>query len=158
MHLPTPRFVRAALAGLFLAASAGMPLSPGHAKKAPVAKKPSPPAVLVAQGRIRAMAPVPRPGSVPYKDAVVGIRLTGVKALRGGKLPGGDVLLYVWGMRDNKLMPAARYRTGQVLTLALKRWETVEGKYGGYNRSDLDDESVFALPTYWGDAVPAARK
>ena len=146
--------------GLLLAGSIAAPPAPARAQsgKKPAAKKPAAPAAVVVQGRIKALTRSPRPGSVPYKDAVVALHLTGAKALRGGRLPGNSLLIYVWGMKDNKLRPAASYKPGQTITLALQPWERAEGTYGGYNRVDLEDEDVLALPTYWGEAAPAARK
>lgn len=136
-----------------LLVAAALGLLPAGAAARPPAKKPAPPVVLVAQGRIKAVARTPRPGAVPYKDAVIALHLTGAKALRGGRLPGGGLLVYVWGMKDNKLQPAASYRPGQTVRLALQPWEKAEETYGGYNRVDLEDESVLALPTYWGQAA-----
>jgi len=137
---------------LLVAAALGLLLNCAAAKP-PAAKKPVPPVVLVAQGRIQAVARSPRPGAVPYKDAVIALHLTGARALRGGRLPGGSLLVYVWGMKDNKLQPAASYRPGQTVRLALQPWEKAEETYGGYNRVDLEDEAVLALPTYWGQAA-----
>ncbi len=112
----------------------------------------------MVQGKIKALTQPPRPGSVPYKDAVIAIQLIGVKVLRGSKLPGSSLLIYTWGMKDNKRAPAAFYKRGQTLTLMLQPWGKVEETYGGYNRIDLEDEDVLALPTFWGQAVPPVRR
>ena len=159
MNNPLSPVVTAAL-GLLLIGSIATSLPPVRAQNArrPPAKKPAAPAALVAQGRIKALTRSPRPGSVPYRDAVIALHLTGAKALRGGRLPGGSLLIYVWGMKDNKLTPAASYRPGQTITLALQPWEKAEETYGGYNRVDFEDEDLLALPTYWGQVTPAARR
>ena len=116
---------------------------------APVTKK-KPAAGVVVQGKIKAIARTPRPGSVPYKDAVTAIHLIGVKPVKG-KLAGSNILVYVWGMRANKLTPAAAYRPGQMVKLTLQPWEKVEGKYSRYQRMELDDDNVLTLNTYWGE-------
>jgi hypothetical protein len=124
--------------------------APAHAARKPPAS-PAPPA-LVARATVKAATRPPRPGSVPYKDAVVSLHLEGARAVKG-KLPGKSLLVYVWGMRGNKLTPAAYYKSGQVVTMALTPWEKVEEKYGGYNRREFDDDAVLSLPAYWGEEV-----
>ena len=158
-----PSSPRAIVLGLLLAGSAAIVAPPliGRAQtaKKPPVKRPTAPTAVVAQGKIKTLTRSPRPGAVPYKDAVIAIHLIGAKALRGGKLSGSSVLVYVWGMKNNKLTPAASYRPGQTITLTLQPWEKAEDKYGGYNRVDLEDEDVLALPTYWGEAAaPPVRK
>lgn len=102
---------------------------------------------LVVSGRILARAATPQAGA--YKDAIIAIELTHVRAI-SGTVRNGPVVVYVWGMRDNKLVDGA-YRTGQTITLKLVSWDKVEGKYGSYNRLELDDDSTLSLPTYWGE-------
>ena len=104
---------------------------------------------LVVQGRVKASTKPPRPRSVPYKDAVIALHLTGVKALRGKSKR--DIVVFVWGMRNNKWTPAALYRPGQMVTLRLTPWEKAERKYGRYNRFELQDEGTYDLDTYWGE-------
>ena len=120
--------------------------NPTHA--APVAK-PSTKAALVIQGRVKASTKPPRPGSVPYKDAVIALHLTNVKAIRG-KAP-REIVVLVWGMRANRWTSAATIRRGQSVTLRLTPWERAERKYGRYNRFELQDEATFDLNTYWGE-------
>ena len=64
---------------------------------------------LTAQGKIKAIAKTPRPGTVPYKDCLAAIELTGVKGTNG-KLP-SSILLYVWTMRSNKRHAASNVKT-----------------------------------------------
>jgi len=147
-HLP--------MLGLLLAlgVAALVPVARAAAQAKSAVKRPAAPTGLVVQGKIKAVTRPPRPGSVPYKDAVIAVHLTGAKAVRGGKLPaGGAVLVYVWGMRKNKLTPAAYYKPGQTMTFALQPWDRVEEKYGGYNRRDFEDDDVLSLPVYWGEAA-----
>jgi hypothetical protein len=106
---------------------------------------------LVVKGIIKALTKPPRPGSVPYKDCVIALQLSGVKAARG-KFSKKQIVVFVWGMRGNKLMPAAGWKPGRAVTLALQPWEKVEGKYGGYNRRELESDEAMSLDTYWGEA------
>lgn len=136
---------------LAMASASTLIAAPGIKKlssKAKPVKKPA--AALVVQGKIKAIARTPRPGSVPYKDAVIAIHLAGTKAAQG-KLPQGNILIYTWGMRANKLTPAASFKPGQTIKLRLQLWDKVEGKYGRYQRVELDDDNVLTLNTYWGE-------
>lgn len=104
---------------------------------------------LMAQGKIKAIAKTPRPGTVPYKDCLAAIELTAVKGTNG-KLP-GSILLYVWTMRSNKLTPQATLKAGQTVKFAVQPWDKVEGKYGRYQRRELDGDEVLTLDAYFGE-------
>lgn len=132
------------LALCFLLAVGGLA---GSTTAAP-AKKATP--AVVVQGKIKAIAKAPRPRSVPYKDAIISIHLVEVKPLQG-KFSPKQTVVFVWGMRDNKLTPAASFKPGRVVKVAIQSWEKVEGKYGGYNRRELDSEAAMSLDPYWGE-------
>ncbi len=145
-------FVAAAALSFWTLGGAALFPRPALAKPAaPPPQKAAP--ALVAAGKIKAITKAPRPGAGPYKDAVIAVHLTGARAVRG-KLPGKELLVYVWGLRDNKLAPAASFKPGQAVTLSLQPWETAEDRYGGYNRRDFEDDALFDLPTYWGEPAP----
>jgi hypothetical protein len=108
------------------------------------------PASLVVQGTVRAATRPPRPGSVAYKDAVIAVRVSGLKALQG-RLRAKEIVVYTWGMRHNKRTRAATLRAGQTVKLQLTPWDKVEGRYGRYNRFELSGEDVYTLDTYWGE-------
>jgi hypothetical protein len=73
-----------------------------------------------------------------------------VKALKG-KLSAKQTVVFVWGMRDNKLTPAASFKPGRVIKVAVQPWEKVEGKYGGYNRREIESEEAMSLDPLWGE-------
>ncbi len=135
-------FTTAALLG------AGWLLAP-VSQAAPKAATPKIVGGLRVQGRVKASTKPPRPGSVPYKDAVIALHLTGVKA-SGGKTS-RQIVVFVWGMRNNRWTPAANYRPGQIVTLRLTPWEKAERKYGRYNRFELQDEMTYDLDNFWGE-------
>ena len=118
----------------------------------PTAKKAS--AGLLVQGQIQAITRPPRPKASPYDDAIISLHLTNVKGLRG-KLAAREIVVFLWGMRDNKWTRAASLRVGQPLTLSLQPWEKVEKEYGGYHRIDIEDESLFRLDPYWAEIAPS---
>jgi alginate O-acetyltransferase complex protein AlgJ len=109
----------------------------------------------LVRGRIKAISTVPQPGSVPYRDAILAVHLTEVESLRG-TTSHPEVVIYLWGMRDNRLTGAARYRPGQDVTLDLTPWEQAQGRYGRFTRVELDDPEfqLIDLPTYWADEAP----
>jgi alginate O-acetyltransferase complex protein AlgJ len=104
---------------------------------------------LVVTGRIVEKASPPAPGSVPYKDCVIALHLTDLK-VEGGTIPGKDIQVYVWGMQDNKLVDSV-YATGGTVTLKLTPWSKAEGKFGGYNRQELENMDSLDWPAFWGE-------
>jgi alginate O-acetyltransferase complex protein AlgJ len=121
----------------------------------PPKQSPSSPSSTVARGRVRAVAGVPQPGSVPYRDAITAVHLGDVETLQGSKLD-GEVVVYLWGMRDNRWTDAARFQTGQVVTLNLIPWAQAQPSFGRFTRVELDDPdfTLIDLPTFWADEVP----
>ncbi|HOF87434.1 MAG TPA: hypothetical protein PLZ36_04925 [Armatimonadota bacterium] len=105
---------------------------------------------LVVRGTLAARSEAPQPGSVPYKDCLIALHLTGVTAI-SGNAPAKEIIVFVWGMRDNQWTKAAGYAVGKPISLRLKPWAEVEGRYGGYNRVELDDDALFLLDTFWGE-------
>lgn len=132
---------------------ASIPLAPKAANAqadAPTEPK-KPDGVVRARGKIKAIARPPKPRSVPYKDAVIAIHLVDVEAL-DGQLADKEVLVFGWGMRDNKWTAAADYRAGQTIELSLRPWDEVADQYGAYNRIELEGEAVLLLEPYWAEA------
>ena len=112
---------------------------------------------LIVRGRIKAGSDVPEPGSVPYRDAIRAIHLVEVVATsQGGTTPPREVVVYLWGLRDNRSTEGARSRPGQVITLTLTPWSEAQARYGRFTRVELDDPdfSLIDLPTYWAEVAP----
>ena len=126
----------------------GAPTLTAAPAKSPSARK----ATLIVQGRIVALAKAPRAGSVPYKDAIIALRLSSLKMV-SGRLKAREIVVYVWGLRRNQRTKAASYRVGQTVRLPLTVWERAEGKYGSYNRFELPGDDAYALDSYWGEAL-----
>lgn len=104
---------------------------------------------VVVQGVIGAVAKSPRPGSVPYRDNIITLHLVDLK---GEKVDfaADQALVYGFGMRDNKLTDMASLRPGDRVNISLSAWEEVEGEYGSYRRSPLDDEMMELELPNWG--------
>jgi alginate O-acetyltransferase complex protein AlgJ len=109
---------------------------------------------IVIRARVEAAAGVPPPGSVPYRDAVTALHLSSLEAV-AGSLPGEQIVVYLWGMQDNRWTAPARWKPGDAVTLNLKPWDEVRAKYGSFTRIELDDPdfTMVDLPLYWGEAT-----
>ena len=116
------------------------------------------PSELIVAGRIEAVARVPRPGSVPYRDAITSVHLTDLQVQPGSHPTNNakEIVAFLWGMRDNLWTPAARYQPGQTINLKLRPWSEVKSKNGRYTRIELDDPDflLIDLPTYWAEEIP----
>ena len=116
--------------------------------------RPTPGARLEIRGAVRAVGPVPRPGSVPYRDHVVGVHVAGVTVeAGGGAADGGEALVYLRSMRDNAWTDAARYRAGDAVRLRVRPWSDVAGELDGINRGEVDDPSVRLAEPWWGEPI-----
>ena len=104
---------------------------------------------LIVTGRIASRASTPKPGSVPYKDCLIALQLTDLK-VTGGAIKGNNIVVYVWGMRDNKLVDDA-FNVGSVVRFKLVPWAAVDSKYGGYNRQELASDDALSWEAYWGE-------
>lgn len=106
-------------------------------------------------GVVAAVSRSPRPGAVPYRDNILTMHLVDLQG-ENGKLTGEEALVYAWGMRDNRLTGLSNLRPGDTVTLALTGWEAVEGEYGSYRRTALDDEMMELEIPNWG--IPIDEK
>ncbi len=83
------------------------------------------------------------------------LRLTDVRAVNAGaqqsRLPNSQIVVHLWGMRNQVLTRAATWPVGQTVTLRITPWQAVEDQYGSYNRIELEDDNTSRLATYWGE-------
>ncbi len=89
----------------------------------------------------------PIPGSVPYTECIIAFHLGNIKT---PDLP-DEIVVFMWGMRENKWTEATKYKVGQNIKLNLQSWNSVEADYGSYNRIELDNEETWLLDIYWGE-------
>ena len=131
------------------------PLVPLALRPAPSAAflDPAPGRPLVVSGQVRAVAPVPRPGSVPYADHLTAVHLVDAEA-ESGAGPVGQALVYLESMRSNAWTDAARLRSGDRVRLRLQAWADMGGDADGINRSDLPDEALLGAAPCWGVLLP----
>ena len=117
---------------------------------------PAPGKDLSVRGVVRAMAPVPRPGTVPYKDHIVAAHIVDVEC-GAQAIHGNQALVYLSSMRDNVWTPAARLRPGDPVMLRLRPWSDVAPRYERINRTELPDDALALAEPCWGELMPAGR-
>ncbi len=105
--------------------------------------------VVTVTAKVAEVSSVPRPGSVPYRDQIFSVHLVG---LEGEGIPSGSqALVYLFGMKDNVLSTASKWRAGDRITVRLSSWDDVASQYERFNRSELDSPDLqFELPA-WGE-------
>ena len=112
---------------------------------------------VTVEATVRAIGPVPRPGSVPYRDHIVALHLGAVEVLAGPASDSGlQAVVYVRSMADNELTPAAAIRPGDRVQLTLEPWSLVAGELDGISRGELDDPRLLAALPWWGSPAAAA--
>ncbi len=102
-------------------------------------------------GIVRAIGPIPTPGTVPYKDQIVAVHV-GDLVVAGDAAPlnGTEALIYLWGMRDNELSSARQLRPNDPITLTLEPWANVAADLEGINRGELEDTTIQLAEPWWG--------
>lgn len=113
-------------------------------------------AVWSARGLVQEVTPAPRPGSVPYRDHVISLRLVDIEC-RDAATAGGQAVVYLQSMRDNTWTPAARLRPGDEIEVRLRPWSDVAGRYDRINRAELDAPELQLQEPCWADDVLPAR-
>ena len=115
---------------------------------------PRPGEEIVVSGTVDSISAVPRPGSVPYKDHILALHLTDVVPSDRNQDEALESLVYLWSMRDNEPIAAARLRPGDHVSLRLRPWTDVSDHYEKINRSEIDDPAVQLEEPCWGEIVP----
>lgn len=103
---------------------------------------------IAVRGTIRAIGTVPRPGTVPYRDCLVALHLDGVRYLAGS---GHDteLLVFTYGMRNNRLTEAAGWSVGQQVELTLLPWERTSSLIQSTQQAMTNTDADFAITGWW---------
>ncbi len=109
-------------------------------------------APFVGSGVVAAVTPVPTPGSVPYRDAVMSVHVTELSP-PSPRFPKGEAVVFAWGMVDNQVQPSAWLESGDSVSLNLRSWSAVEEEVGGYHRLELPGDQFFDLPETWAESL-----
>jgi hypothetical protein len=106
---------------------------------------------IEVEGTVAARSSTPRPGTVPYKDQIFSVHLTGIS---GGKdSASNQAVVYLFGMKDNQLMPVSAWKVGDRVKLKLRPWADVASEYERFNRSELEDETLMLAEPNWGEPL-----
>jgi SGNH hydrolase-like domain, acetyltransferase AlgX len=108
---------------------------------------------ITVSGTVETISPVPRPGTVPYKDHIEAVHLVDVvpEDSRGEAAPHSQAVVYLWSMRDNAWTSAARLRPGERVKVRLRPWSDVSAQYEKFNRTELDDSALQLEEPVWGE-------
>jgi alginate O-acetyltransferase complex protein AlgJ len=110
---------------------------------------------IEVSGTVESISPVPRPGTVPYKDHIEALYLVDVVGAdsRGEAASHSQAVVYLWSMRDNVWTSAARLRPGERVNLRLRPWSDVSAQYEKFNRTEFDDPALQLEEPVWGEDV-----
>ena len=108
------------------------------------------PGASTVTGVVREISRAPRPGTVPYKDLLICIRLDSIE-----NFSSAEILVFLPGMKNNVLTAASSLAPGQRITLRVVPWNTVEEKIGAINRVELAGPAADIGEVYWaGEPLP----
>src|SRR6476469_4772507 len=111
-------------------------------------------------GTVESISPVPRPGTVPYKDHIDALHLVDIAGAdsRDAAESHAQAVVYLWSMRDNVWTSAARLRPGDRVKLRLRPWPDVSAQYEKFNRTELDDSALQLEEPVWGEDVEVLKR
>ncbi len=101
------------------------------------------------QATIKSFGSIPRPGTTPYKDFLTAFHIVEI----GGD-PAREAVVYLQTMKNQELTSAARLRPGDAVSLELTSWIDAEPRYGGINRSELNDEDLLLEEPNFAELSP----
>lgn len=106
------------------------------------------------RGVLAARSEPPRPGSVPYREALIALHLTQVAGEAGAALP-AEILVYTLGLHDDAWTEAARLAVGDRVAFRVEPFESeaARARAGSLNRVELDDLDLLGLPAFLGEPI-----
>jgi len=113
---------------------------------------------IEVSGTVESISPVPRPGTVPYKDHIEALHLVDVVGTDSRDATAhAQAVVYLWSMRDNVWTHAARLRPGESVKLRLRPWPDVSAQYEKFNRTELEDSALQLEEPVWGEEIEALK-
>jgi alginate O-acetyltransferase complex protein AlgJ len=115
---------------------------------------------ITVNGTVESISPVPRPGTVPYKDHIEALHLVDIAGAdsRDAAESHAQAVVYLWSMRDNVWTSAARLRPGDRIKLRLQPWPDVSAQYEKFNRTELEDSALQLEEPVWGEDVEVLKR
>lgn len=108
---------------------------------------------VVVSGTVVSVSPVPRPGTVPYKDHIATIHIADLKGSALSDTESVQALAYLWSMRNNVWTRAARLRPGDRISVRLRAWADVSARYDKINRSEIEDSALQLEEPVWAELI-----
>ncbi len=102
------------------------------------------------RGVVRAASPADKPGDI-YKDHIIMLHLAEMTSAEDPSADGQEAVVYVWSKRDNVQTPRAGWRAGDTVTLRLRPWADLNGKYEAIQRTQLEDDNLILADPTWGE-------
>jgi hypothetical protein len=96
------------------------------------------------KGRILAVAPAPRAGDAPYREALGALEV---------ELAGGPAVVYVWVRHEGEPTALARLRAGAEVELRLRPWAEAGGALDAVQRFELEGEEWWTWPAFLAEEV-----
>lgn len=106
---------------------------------------------------IAALGAVPRLGASPYADYLTAVHLTDVRDAAGGGALDGEALVYVFTMRDHRILPAAGLSPGQRVRMRLSNYGEKAGTLDAMNRGELEDVDVMLETPNFAEWLPSSE-
>jgi alginate O-acetyltransferase complex protein AlgJ len=114
---------------------------------------------IAVSGTVESISPVPRPGTVPYKDHIEALHLVDMMGADSRDAAAhSQAVVYLWSTRDNVWTFAARLRPGDRIKLRLRPWPDVSAEYEKFNRTELDDPALQLEEPLWGEEVETLNR
>jgi len=104
------------------------------------------------QGVIKEMGEIPDPNQAAYPNYLLALHLVDIPSPDNSGTR--EALVFVWAMRDYKLLPGAHHHPGEKITLRLQPWSDVSAKLGSITRGEIFDERLLRQTPTWGEEVP----
>lgn len=107
---------------------------------------------------IASVGPLPRPGESPYADYLTAVHLADLRDAATGARLAGDALVYVFTMRERKVLSSADLAPGQSIKAKLSNYAGKSDMLDAVNRGELDDvELMLETPNFAEWITPSER-
>ncbi len=107
----------------------------------------------IARGRIVEISDPPDPGA-PYADYLMLAYVTDLRDPSGLALEPDHGIIRFFAKRQGRILPTARLRQDQTITLRLVPWQSVAADYDGLNAGFLVEHTGRRLARWFADIVP----
>lgn len=108
-------------------------------------------------GLIEAMGEIPDPDEAAYPDYLLALHLIDVLPEKAANPSGSsekrEALVFVWAMRDYRLLPGAHHHEGDSISLEIQPWADVSAELGSVTRGEIFDQRLLAQAPCWGEEI-----